>query len=128
MAKARPPRNFHKEDKKIQRKPSPHLDITNPGDRPVYKNGCITIQSSSNLHFLLCNLLLQKTSLTPKTFRENRNTEGRKTTKLSPKRQSNDKSTLKAQETTGKAGVPWLQSDAIHKRRSFQARQALKEE
>jgi hypothetical protein len=92
------------------------LDIANPGDRPVYKNGCFTIQSGSNLHFLFSNLLLENTSLTPKTFRENCNTEGRKTTKLSPKRQSNDKSTLKAHETTGKAGVSWLQSDAIHKR------------
>jgi hypothetical protein len=92
------------------------LDITNPGDRPVYKNGCFTIQSSSNLHFLLSNLLLENTSLTPKTFRENCNTGGRKTTKLSPKRQSNDKRTLKAQETTDKAGVPSLQSDAIHER------------
>jgi hypothetical protein len=90
VAKAQPPISFHKEDKKIQRKPSPHLDVTNPGDRPVYKNGCFTIQSSSNLHFLLSNLLLENRSLTPKTFRENCNTEGRKITKLSPKRQSNN--------------------------------------
>jgi hypothetical protein len=92
------------------------LDITNPGERPLYKNGCFTIQSSSDLHFLLSNLLLENTSLTPKTFRENCNTEGRKTTKLSPKSQSSDKRTLKALETTDKAGVPWLQSEAVHKR------------